>query len=138
MFERVIALLANGETEGPDGYSSKDVAAAVCALYFHMIQADGVVKPVEIDQFRKSLQDRFELSDDELNATIEEGVTEDQNSPGLFPFTAILNRELTEVQKSEVLEQLENLARLDGEVHPLETDMLEHVRRLLKLPPAGS
>ncbi|MDA8870822.1 TerB family tellurite resistance protein [Rhizobiaceae bacterium] len=136
MFDRIIALLEEGTSDDPASvstYDSADVSAAVAALYYHMISADGVVTTAEIDQFRKLLSEQFNIHGDELNAVVTRGTTEDRSSPGLFPFTAILNREMDEESRRQVLAKLRELAETDGAVDDTEQDMLEHVARLLRL-----
>lgn len=129
MFDRVLSVLG---VSGQD-YTAKDVAAAVAALYFHMISADGIIKSEELDEFNKLLGEQFDLSQDELNKIVEKGMQEDRSSPGIFPFTVILNREFDKATREQIVDRLEQLAEIDGEVHPLEGDMLEHVRRLLNV-----
>lgn len=129
MFDRVLSVLG---VSGQD-YTSKDVAAAVAALYFHMISADGIIKSEELDEFNLLLSDQFDLSKDELNEIVEKGMQEDLSSPGIFPFTVILKREYDKKTRKQIVDRLEQLAEVDGVVHPLEGDMLEHVRRLLNV-----
>lgn len=132
MFGRVLSVLGvSGE-----GYTSKDVASAVAALYFHMISADGVIKSEEMDEFNKVLADQFDLSEKELRQIVEKGMREDQSSPGIFPFTVILNRELDSEHRQTIVGRLEQLAKVDGEFHPLEQDLLDHIGRLLNVDSA--
>ncbi len=129
MFDRVLSVLG---VSGQD-YTPKDVAAAVAGLYFHMISADGIIKSEEMDEFNKLLSEQFELSEQDLSEIIEKGVQEDRSSPSIFPFTAILNREFDKETRLQIISRLEKLAEVDGVVHPLEGDMLDHVRRLLNV-----
>ena len=134
MFDRIIALLEQDDT-GKAGisYDPLDIASAVAALYFHMINADGVVTMAEIERFRAMLQEQFSLDADALNDVIRRGTIEDRASPGLFPFTAILNRELDAEGKALILQRLGELASADGRIDKLEADMLDHVRNLLRM-----
>lgn len=134
MFDRIIAAFEDdGINRGNGTYEKRDIVAAVAALYFHMIAADGVVTTEEISRFREVLHEQFELGEDELDQVIAQGVEEQRNSPGLFPFTAILNRELDGQERGNILLKLNELANSDGVLDPLEAEMLAHVARLLKL-----
>ncbi len=133
MFDRIISLLADGGSDDGQSYSKNDIAAAVAALYFHMISADGVLTMPEIERFRELLREQFDLNDEELDEVCTRGAREDRESPGLFPFTAILNRALDANGKAEVLDRLHQLAIQDGTIHAGERAMLTHVKKLLKL-----
>ena len=108
MFDRVLSVLG---VSGQD-YTAKDVAAAVAALYFHMISADGIIKSEELDEFNKLLGEQFDLSQDELNKIVEKGMQEDRSSPGIFPFTVILNREFDKETREQIVDRLEQLAEI--------------------------
>jgi uncharacterized tellurite resistance protein B-like protein len=133
MFDRVIAWLEEGVTGELDGFDERDVRTAVAALYYHMIAVDGVVSPSEIKRFTEVLQDQFGLSDEQVRELMRTGRDNDNESPGLFPFTAIINHSFSEEKRRRVVERLSDLADIDGIVHPLESEMLAHVRLLLKL-----
>ena len=134
MFDRIIAALEDDGINRANGtYEKQDIVAAVAALYFHMIAADGVVTMDEIAHFRQLLHEQFDLSPDELDQVVTQGAQEQRDSPGLFPFTAILNRELDGQEKANILLKLQELANADGTLDPLEAEMLAHVSRLLRL-----
>ena len=134
MFDRIIAALEDDGINRANGtYEKQDIVAAVAALYFHMIAADGVVTMDEIAHFRQLLHEQFDLSQDELDQVVTQGAQEQRDSPGLFPFTAILNRELDGQEKANILLKLQELANADGTLDPLEAEMLAHVSRLLRL-----
>ena len=137
MFERVMDWL-EAEPDGvSEGFEMHDIQVAVAALFYHMIAIDGVVKPEEARRLKELLKRRFKLESEQIAALAVEGEASDKHSAGLFPFTVILNRELDEKQRKRVFKQLENLAMADGTLHPLEEDMLAHVRNLLKLTDAA-
>ncbi|MEL6752147.1 MAG: TerB family tellurite resistance protein [Pseudomonadota bacterium] len=133
MFDRIIALLEEDDRSGETAYDTIDIASAVAALYFHMIAADGIVTTAEIDRFRTMLREQFDLDDEALDQVVTRGAQEDRSSPGIFSFTAILNREMDADARAGILERLAELANADGEVDPLEADMLAHVSKLLRL-----
>lgn len=132
MFDRLIKLLEN-DIAGVYTTDPLETASAVAALYFHMIAADGVVTTAEIERFRTSLQQQFDLDDEQLNEVVTRGAQEDRASPGLFPFTSIVNSKMDTPAKAEVMRRLHELAGADGQIHETEQDMLAHVERLLLL-----
>lgn len=131
MFDRLIAVLKKGATN--DGFGDEDIASAVTALYFHMIAVDGVLTPEEMHGFRDLLHQQFGFESDVLDAAVERGIEELKDSQSIFPFTSILNREFSDEQKIAMIDHLNHLAHVDGEFHPLEVDLIDHVGRLLHL-----
>ncbi len=132
MFDRLIKLLED-DIDGVDTSDPLETASAVAALYFHMIAADGVMTTDEITRFRSMLQQQFDLNDEQLNEVVTRGAQEERASPGLFPFTSIVNSKMDGPAKAQVMRRLNELAGSDGEVHQTERDMLAHVERLLRL-----
>lgn len=133
MFDRVMAWLEADASVSDQGFSSDTVRLAIASLFYHMIAADGVVRNSEKDRMRHLLKERFELSDERLDRLEGEAQKMDQDTAGLFPFTVVLNRELTEAERRKVLDQLDILALVDGELHPYEDVVLGHVKKLLQL-----
>lgn len=131
MFDRVIDWLENG---GPDGhYSDRDVRTAVAALFYHMVSVDGQVSPKETDALIAALASQFDLSHDQVHELMHRGERQDRDAGALFPFTAIINHELSEAQRIDVIDCLRDLADADGIRHPLENDLLQHLKQLLKV-----
>ncbi len=132
MFDRLIKLLED-DIEGIDTSDPLETASAVAALYFHMIAADGVMTTNEITRFRSMLRQQFDLDDDQLNEVVTRGAQEERASPGLFPFTSIVNSKMDGPAKTQVMQRLQELASADGHVDETERDMIAHVERLLRL-----
>ena len=133
MFERVMTWLSKDSIlDGPE-FEDNDIRLATAALFYHVIAADGRIRPVERAKFRTTLRERFDLDRAQLDALEQQGQEADINSPGVFPFTVILNRGLDQGERERVFAYLESLAMADGFLHELERDFLEHVKMLLKL-----
>ncbi len=130
MFDKVVEWLEDADEEA---YSDRDVRTAVAALYYHMISVDGHVSLREIDRFLTILKEQFALSDDQARELTRRGVQQEGESAGLFPFTAILNREFDDAKRRNVLRHLHELADSDGARDPLERDLLQHIQTMLKL-----
>lgn len=136
MFDRVMDWLETAKTEPlgqSKGFGDHDIQVCVAALFYHMVAIDGVVTDEERLQLCQILQDRYQLDEAQLAQLALDGEVSDRQSAGLFPFAVILNRQMDRIQRQQVFEQLEQLARADGVVHDLEQGMLDHVKVLLKL-----
>lgn len=133
MFDVLIKMLEGSPEEARKGYSEREIGTAVTALYYRMIAVDGVLTPDEVERMRSIVQEQFKVDGEKLDAFVEEGILADRDSPALFPFTAILNREFSVRQRREILQRLTELAEADGGVEKVEQDLLEHVASLLHL-----
>ena len=133
MFDQIVEWLEDAAHGDTRAYSARDIRTAVAALYYHMIAVDGSVTLQEIERFTTVLQEQFKLDDEKVHELMQRGAMKDTQSPGLFPFTSILNREFSEPKRREVFERLKELADSDGHRHPLEMQLLDHLKQLLKL-----
>ena len=133
MFDRVMDWLADEPLRHEQGFDDHEIQVCVAALFYHMIAIDGEVTDAERQQLRSLLAQRYRLSETQLAALEREGEESDKGSAGLFPFTVILNRQLTSDERQMVYDQLKQLAMADGSIHDLEQAMLDHVKILLKL-----
>jgi len=131
MFDRIVSKLEN--PAGGFEYSSEDVQSAVAALYYHMIAVDGVVRFAELERLQRVLKKQFNLNDEQVHDLMKRGRSSDSESPGLFPFTVVLNRQMDVEKRRDVLKHLTSLARADGHKHPLEIDLLDNIGELLKV-----
>ncbi len=137
MFDTIIDYL-DSLSKGLDaGFADDDKNLAIAALFYHMIAADGIVKPVEKVRFDHILEAKFSLTRESLSTLSSRAGAADLRSSGLFPFTSIINNKCSRAEKLEIIEHLQSLAHSDGECHPLEAQLIENVRELLKLPPAN-
>ena len=136
MFDRVMDWLAAEPENHDEGFADHDIQVCVAALFYHMIAVDGEVTQSERQGLRRLLSNRYRLDETQLSMLEAEGAETDLQSAGLFPFTVILNRQLGVDERLVIYQQLQQLARADGELHELEKQMLDHMKVLLKLPDA--
>ncbi len=133
MFETVVRYLESLAAGEATGFAADDRNLAIAALFYHMIAADGVVKPVELMRFHDVLEKKFDLSIGMLEAFSARAEEADLQSSGLFPFTSIINHSCNRAEKVKIVEQMRLLAQSDGVCHPLEAQLIQNVEELLKL-----
>lgn len=131
MFDQVIQWLETGEG---GNYPSRDVRTAVAAICYHMMAVDGAVTLKEIEKFTTVLGEQFDLDDNQIHDLMHRGAKSDASSPSLFPFTSIINSSFNLEKRRLVMHHLAELADSDGIRHPLETELLDHLSVLLKIP----
>ena len=133
MFDKVVDWLEDTSQGSDQGYADRDVRAAVAAIYYHMITLDGIVSLGEMQRFTSILKRQFRLSEEKVHELVKRGVDWEKNSPGLFPFTVILNHEMSDKKRRLVLKRLAERADSDGHRSSIEVELLDHIRQLLKL-----
>lgn len=133
MFDKVISWLEDGAHSEISDYDPRDVRTAVAALYYHMIAEDGVVTDDELSTLQTTLMEQFSITDEQADRLTERAARHDEQSAGLFPFTSIVNHNFSIQKRQEVYDRLCELAKADGHLHPLELDLLQHIKTMLKL-----
>ena len=133
MFNRVVEWLEAEPGEGAHSFGAMDVRIATAALFHHIIASDGAMTYMERFWLEGVLRNQFGLDERECELLMEVAGSSDDASPGLYPFTAILNRELAEAERRAVMAKLMELAFADGRVGATEAAELERIRALLKL-----
>lgn len=116
-----------------EGFTDQEIRVAIAALFYRIIVVDGEIKHSEKVRLREILRERFGLDNEQIDGLSRDGKDADENAAGVFTFTIVLNRELDVLERNRVFSQMQALAMADGEVHPLESDLLQHVKGLLRL-----
>ena len=133
MFDRIVAMLEGDGSSNAPSYSDQDVRTAVAALYYHIISADGVITPKEMNQFSETIRAQFNVSEDDLKLIMSSGAVQGRESPGVFPFTAVLNTHFDRDARKQIFDNLVDLAESDGRVDRTERNVLDHIATLLHL-----
>lgn len=114
------------ERQQPD---SPQLAAA--ALMYHVIQADGVLRPVERERFAQVLGEEYSLETAELAALIEAARQADGEAIDLYRFTSVLMESMSEAERIGFIELLWEMVYADGVRHELEDNVVWRVSELL-------
>ncbi|MEL6946253.1 MAG: TerB family tellurite resistance protein [Pseudomonadota bacterium] len=133
MFDRVMDWLEAEPDTADDSFSSDTVRLSVASLYYHLVAADGEISALERQRMRSLLQSRFGLTDETVDRLESDAQHSDETTAGVFPFTIVLNRELSVSERETVVDHLRSLAMVDAVLHPKEAAVIDHVKQLLKL-----
>jgi uncharacterized tellurite resistance protein B-like protein len=133
MFDRFQQFLRDfaGEGDRKRALTRDDPRVAMAALFFHVIEADGVVSSGETETLRVALREEYDLSDSELEAIVRAGRKADDEAVDLFRFTSVLKRSLDAEQKVGLIELMWELVYADGIRHELEDNMVWRIAELL-------
>jgi len=132
MFEQLQKFLQNfGAEEESSEFSRDDPRVAAAALFFHVIDADGVVEPVELEKVKELLERRYGLDGAELQKLIDAGQQAEDESIDFYAFTSVLKRHLDSEQRVQFIELLWELVYADGVRQELEDNVVWRVAELM-------
>ncbi len=130
-FKKIFSELGGDDATHPGHYDENDYRLAAAALLVHAAAIDGSFVEVERDKLRSVIKQRFELSDAETDALIEEATKAEQQAIDLYKFTARLNRTLNEVGRARVVEMMWQVVCADGVITEFEDNLIWRAADLL-------
>lgn len=132
MFDRLQHFLSTVVRDDErEPFTRDDPRVAMAALFFHVIEADGVVSSQEQETLREALKTEYDLDQRELEALLRAGRQAEDEAVDLFHFTSVLKRALDPEQKVGLVELLWELVYADGVRHELEDNMVWRIAELL-------
>jgi len=117
---------ADPREDAPD---SPQLAAA--ALMYHVIQADGVLRPIERQRFADVLTEEYQLEEGELRRLMEAAREADSEAVDLYRFTSVLMDTMREDQRIGFIELLWEMVYADGYRHELEDNVVWRISELM-------
>lgn len=133
MFDRIQQFLRSvtGESERKSAFTREDPRVAMAALFYHIIEADGVVSEDESRTLRNVLKEEFRLDEAELRALLEAGQRADDEAVDLYHFTSVLKNSFDAEQRVDFIELLWELVYADGVRDELEDNTVWRIAELL-------
>lgn len=132
MFERMLSFLKDlpgGPRERPGGDDDPRVAAA--ALFYHVMNADGVRQDSEWERFKAVLAQTYSVTGDELDRLAKAGEKADNEAIDLYAFTSVLKRDLDAEARKAFVGLMWDIVYADGERHELEDNVVWRVAELI-------
>lgn len=130
-FRSFVRELVDG-SGGADARAEPDrPQLAAAALMYHVIQADGVLRPVERDRFAAVLGEEYHLDEAELKALIKAAQEADSEAVDLYRFTSVLMDSMSERDRIGFIEILWEMVYADGYRHELEDNVVWRISELL-------
>lgn len=120
-----------GEAGAPSAQAPDSPQLAAAALMYHVIQADGVLRPVERERFAQVLAEEYALGKGELQALIEQARQADGEAVDLYRFTSVLMDSMSEAERIGFIEILWEMVYADGIRHELEDNVVWRISELL-------
>ena len=104
---------------------------ATAALLIEMMQQDNQVHDVERTTVKKSLSEKFELTESETHELFELAAQEAKNATDYFQFTSLIAKHFTQLQKVKVVEYLWLVAYADHHLDKYEEHMVRRIADLI-------
>lgn len=131
MFEQFQRFIQSLGGEEQSEITRDDPRVAAAALFFHVIDADGVSEPAEREKLSELLEQQYALDKAELQKLIDAGKQAEDESVDFYTFTSVLKHSLDAEQRVKFIELLWELVYADGERHELEDNVVWRVAELL-------
>ncbi len=112
-------------------FSATDRHLCAAALMVHIIMADGIVRPEESAKLHSILTLHYGLSEEEATLLTTEAKSADAEAVDLYSFTSILKREMDEIERIALVEDLWEMVYADGELHEFEDNIVWRVAELI-------
>ena len=127
-FEKELSLKSKDE---PQQDINAKLQKACAILLLEISKADYQETEDEKDRIRKILQDKFTLSDAQLNELIALSEDEGNEVTSMYPLTSLINEHYSYEQKLGLLDLLWQVAYADGELSKYEDHVIRNVAELL-------
>ncbi|MDT0596262.1 TerB family tellurite resistance protein [Glaciecola petra] len=127
-FEKELSLKSKNE---PQEDINAKLQKACAILLLEISKADYQETKDEKDRIRKILQDKFTLSDAQLNELIALSEDEGNEVTSMYPLTSLINEHYSYEQKLGLLDLLWQVAYADGELSKYEDHVIRNVAELL-------
>ncbi|MEM9623081.1 MAG: TerB family tellurite resistance protein [Pseudomonadota bacterium] len=127
MLNRLLELLRPEDTA--DATPAPELAAA--ALLFEVVWADHEIGHEEMQTMSVALAEEFSLSAERVAEILQETKDNLQDNVGVFPFTRVLNEQLDQTQKINVVRAMWRVAYADNHLDALEEHTVRRVADLL-------
>lgn len=127
---------AAGKTPRPAD-EAHEVAIAAAVLMLEVARADAGVSDAERTAAAAAVRTKFGLDAAEAERIIAIAEAEARKATGLFPFTSLINRELSAAQKERLLELVWRVAYTDAKLDAHELHLVRKIANLLHVPHAS-
>jgi uncharacterized tellurite resistance protein B-like protein len=133
MLARLKALLMDGDDEGQRaGRRSRDeVQLAAATLLVEAARMDDTIGALERERIRGLLEQRFSLTDPEVDDLLAAAEAVTEGPAQWHRFTSTLKDRFSDQERIQMIEMLWEVVYADGELHDLEASLLRRVGGLL-------
>lgn len=113
----------------------KQLKMAMGALLLEMCRADFKILREERHSIVSSIRDTYGLTAEDARELMEQAETESECAVSLQIYTSLIKEYSNQSQRLQLISELWRVAYADGELHQLESDLVDRVAKLLEIPP---
>jgi len=124
----------NMQSQGENVDNEHQLKVATAALLLEMASADFDVHDSELAAVAKSIQQHFELTQNETDALIELAAEEAKQATCYYDFTKLINNGFSAEQKVMVIELMWEVAYADDKLQKYEEALVRKVADLIYVP----
>lgn len=106
---------------------------SACAILLEIADADDLITKEEQKRIIDLMKEKFSLNDNEVSELIKQTQKERDNSVSIYEFTDILNKNLNENEKYQIVKNLWEIAYADGELDKYEDYYIKKISNNLNL-----
>jgi uncharacterized tellurite resistance protein B-like protein len=129
-----VFLESLGKREDGEKLAEHEARLATAALLFHAVAIDGTVREDEMAKLKPLLAAHFQLDESGLNRLLDEAALRERQAVDIFRFTSVLRDRLSLEEKREIILMMWRLVYADGELEPLEDNLIWRTAELLAVP----
>ena len=126
---RLLARLDGGTDNG--GLAVDELRAATAALLVHAAAIDGHIAAAERARLEALLAQHFRLPADEARALVDEGLRREREAIDIYSFTRVLQAQLGQEERRQIVELMWEVVAADREVHPYESNLVWRAAELI-------
>ena len=135
MFKSISAFLDSlNEREEDDKLEGEEVRIATAALLFHAIAVDGTIREEEMARLKPLMASHFQLEEAGLNRLLTQAEQQEKEAVDIYRFTSVLRDRLSLDEKRQIIAMMWQLVYADGELAPLEDNLVWRTAELLAVP----
>lgn len=131
MFKRLTALLRSGSDRETSSSPEDTLRLATAALLAEAASLDGQFDQVEREAIATLLEQRFELTAEEVESLLKEGHQASENAIELYGFTRVIKDSHSHEERVRMIEMLWEVAYADGHLDDYEANLLRRVAGLI-------
>jgi uncharacterized tellurite resistance protein B-like protein len=122
------------ERDGDEALGEDEVKLATAALLVYTIAIDGRIVEEEMARLKLLLASHFQLDEPDVNRLLTEAEQRERQAVDIYRFTSVLRDRLSLEEKREIIAMMWMLVYADGELAPLEDNLVWRTAELIAVP----
>ena len=131
MWNKIKSFLGRDHIEAEDLEKDQNLKMAIAALLVTVASSDEHFGPQEKSQLMDIFRDQFDMKQGEAEDLIKTAAAESQDAVDMHRFVRVINEDLDNDQRKEILTYAWQMVLADGEIHTHEDHIIRRLGPLL-------